>query len=241
MGRRPARHADGEPARRHVLDVPVHDGDVHGAGRAPGGQQAADPGRLAHLPAVPRRHREPLGALLRDPLPRSADVPRRAGRDVVYGQVVAGELRRGRGLSALVDRPDHDGGAGRVRLAPLHQGLRGAARALVRLRRGPGDAPAGRDDARLRHRRLRRRAPGRPLRRGALARLRARGAGARQGRRGAAGGPLFRPGAVHAKRGDVYRRRQRVPASADPARDRDGPLGAVRPPRAEADPPPVPV
>ncbi len=241
MGCGPDGHTHAGASWRHVLDVPVHDGHVHRSGRAPRVDAASHARSVAHLPAVSRRHREPLGALLLLHVSGCPDVPRRAGRDVVHGQELAGEFRRGRGIPLVVDGPDHDDGTGRVRLAPLHQGVLRADGSLVRLRGGPRNAPARSDDAGLHHRGLRHRTAGRALRRRPLPRLRTRGRCPRIRGSHPVCGASLRADGDDAERGDLHLGDQRVRASPDPARDRVGPVAAVRAPGAQADAPPLPV
>ena len=239
--RRPARHADAAPARRHVLDVPDGARDVPRPGRAARVDAAADARPLADLPAVPGRHGEPLGDVLLLALPHHAALPGRSGRDVVQRAELAGEPRGGARLPPRVDRPDDDEGTGRVRLARVHRLLPRRDVEPLRLRRRPGDAAAGAHDARLPPRRLRRGVARRALR--------------RRVQPGLPGSPrrpveqqqhqlrlaALRQHAVHAARRVGRARDERLRAAGRARRHRHGPLRALRPPRAQAHAPPHPL
>ena len=163
--------------RRHVLDV---SGDRR---RLPGPRPThrGGPPRPAQLVedvhAVSRRYRESLADVLREPLPDGAVVAGRAGDGVVHGQIVGGESARSRGVDRIVGEAHHHARPGRIRFAALHGDVPDPRLLPGGVGEGSGDEEADGDDARLSHRRLRRRESGWPLRERALARLRARAAG----------------------------------------------------------------
>ena len=131
--------------------------------------------------------------------------------------------------------------AGRVRFACLPQRLPHPDGAPLRVGGGPGDAPARRDDARLHHRRLGRRAARRPLRWRAFARLRAWRHCAGPDDRHPVRIASVRARTCTPESGGHDSGDERLRAAYDPPCDRHRPRGTLHPPRAKAHPPPLPV